>query len=177
MLATIEAGLYLRETMERLPAFDKRGGALGRTIIAYLKIPPPEGEEVAIPHPLNYTFEDGIALVGYGIEHPAEGELCLTLYWRAEGHPSRNYTVFVHLVDGRGVIVAQGDSQPLGGDYPTSAWAPGELVVDPHCIPSRVEAGGLHWRVGLYDLSTMRRLPAYGPDGLQLEADQVVLGR
>lgn len=177
VLATIEAGLYLRETMERLPAFDERGGALGRTIIAYLKIPPPEGEEVAIPHPLNYTFGDGIALVGYGIEHPAEGELCLTLYWRAEGHPSRDYTVFVHLVDGRGVIVAQGDSQPLGGDYPTSAWAPGELVVDPHCIPSRVEAGGLHWRVGLYDLSTMRRLPAYGPDGLQLEADQVILGR
>jgi hypothetical protein len=161
--------------MRRLPAFDGQGRPLEQTIIARLKILPSEGEQVTIPHPLDYTFEDGIALIGYGIEHLSEEELCLTLYWRAQGHPTRDYTVFVHLVDEEGAIIAQGDSMPLNGDYPTGAWAPGELMVDPHRVTVRAGAERLHWRVGLYDLTTMARLPVYGPDGLRLRADQVEL--
>lgn len=175
VLATMKAGLYARETMERLPAFDSQGEALGQTIIGRLKIPPPEGEAVAIPHPVDYTFADGIALAGYGIEHLPERELRLTLYWWAQGHPTRDYTVFVHLVDEEGTIVAQGDGPPLNGDYPTGAWAPGELVVDRHTVSLGAGTEHLRWRVGLYDLATMGRLPVYGPDGLRLRGDQMEL--
>lgn len=175
VLATVEAGLYVRKTKERLLACDKLGQPLGQTLVGRLKIPPPEGEAVAIPHPVNYTFEDGIALAGYGVQRILERELRLTLYWRAQGHPTRDYTVFVHLVDEEGRIFAQGDGPPVNGDYPTSAWARGELVIDPHRIllPAKMEPS--RWRVGLYDLATMERLPAYGADGLRLSADQVKL--
>lgn len=183
VLATVEAGLYIRETMERLPALDSQGQPLGQTIVGRLKIPPPEGQVVGIPHPLDYTFGEGIGLAGYGLEYPSERKARLTLYWRAQGHPTRDYTVFVHLVDEEGTIVAQGDGPPLDGDYPTGAWAPGELVVDPHHILLRDETASarasqrsrLRWCVGLYDLPTMQRLPVYGPDGVRLRADQVEL--
>jgi 4-amino-4-deoxy-L-arabinose transferase-like glycosyltransferase len=183
VMASVEIGLYARDTKERLPAFDSQGRALGQTVIGRVKVPPPEGEAVVIPYPIDYTFEDGIALTGYEIVRPPVGEWEVTLYWQARGHPSRDYTTFVHLVDEEGNIVAQGDGPPLNGDYPTGAWAPGELVVDRHSIVfgpamARPAAGyrqRLHWRVGLYDLGSMQRLPVYGPDGLRLRADQIEL--
>ena len=83
-LVTVETGLYARKTKERLQAFDSQGRALGHTIVGRVRIPPPEGEAVAIPHPADYTFEDGIALVGYGLECVSEREGRLTLYWEVQ---------------------------------------------------------------------------------------------
>ena len=42
-------------------------------------------------------------------------------------------------------------------------------------MPLKPERGREHLRlrVGLYDLEMGQRLPAYGPDGLRLAADQV----
>jgi 4-amino-4-deoxy-L-arabinose transferase-like glycosyltransferase len=183
VVATVEAGLYSRKPQKRLLAFDDQGRSLEQTIIGRVKIPPAEGELAVLPRPVDYTFEDGIALAGYEIEYPPVGEWGITLYWQAKGHPSRDYTIFVHLVDEKGNIVAQGDGQPLGGDYPTGVWVPGELVVDRHhmvlgAAVARPMAGHrerLHWRVGLYCLASMERLPAYGPDGVRLRADQIEL--
>ena len=54
---------------------------------------------------------------------------------------------------------------PLEGDYPTSVWAAGEVIVDPRAIvlPADVPPGRYRLLVGMYDLDTLARLPR--PDG------------
>ena len=177
VLARIEAGLYARQTKRRLPVFDSEGRSLDQTIIGQLKIPPSRREPVVIPHPVDYSFGDTINMTGYGIQIEPEGDVIISLYWRVLSHPTQDYTVFVHLLDEEDTIIAQGDSQPLEGDYPTSIWAPGELVVDPHAISLETKeySERFRWRTGLYDLTTGDRVPAYGPNGLRLPADQVEL--
>jgi hypothetical protein len=71
-----------------------------------------------------------------------------------------DYTVFVHLLDSEGTIVAQEDREPLGGDYPTSHWSPGEVVQDPIQIPLEgdLQPGRYRLLVGMYDLETDTRL-------------------
>jgi len=93
----------------------------------------------------------------------------ITLYWRAEGPLLYDYTVFVHMVDSAGVIVAQGDSQPRSGSYPTGLWLMGEQVSDTHAIEVPLDAEAKdHWiEVGIYRLDTGERLLISGQ-----EADQ-----
>jgi len=87
-----------------------------------------------------------------------------------------NYTAFVHLVDAEGNIVAQHDKQPLEGDWPTSAWQPGETVPDTYTldIPEQTAAGTYQLRVGLYLLRDGRRLPVTGPRG-RIVSDGIIL--
>ena len=59
-----------------------------------------------------------------------------------------------------GFVQAQSDSQPVFGYYPTSAWQPGEIVADLHCltIPPGLAPGAYTLRVGLYNPETGTRL-------------------
>jgi hypothetical protein len=84
----------------------------------------------------------------------------VTIYWRAVARPSRDYTVFLHLLDSNGRVVAQSDSQPVGGNFPTSFWQDGDVVVDRHTVqmPSDLRPGRYRLVGGMYDLSTMKRL-------------------
>lgn len=96
------------------------------------------------------------------------------LIWRAPHQSKVNYTVFVHILRS-GKLIAQDDSPPLGGAYTTTAWRPGEVVVDPFTvtIPPSVESGSADVTVGLYDLHTMKRmLPATG-DALTLTSVEI----
>jgi hypothetical protein len=77
------------------------------------------------------------------------------LTWLATGRPSRDYTVFVHVVDAAGRIVAQSDRRP---GYPTGIWDAGEQVADRHELST---AGG-RVRIGLYDPTTGQRVPLEG---------------
>jgi hypothetical protein len=69
--------------------------------------------------PLNYRFSDGIKLVGFSLE----GDV-LKLYWLAERRPTRDYTVFVHLVNEKGEWVAGFDGMPYGRRLPNFSLAP-----------------------------------------------------
>ena len=92
----------------------------------------------------------------WGYETGQEGEaLRLVLYWGSQGRPSQDYTVFVHIAEGR-QIVAQRDQQPLEGFYPTSMWRDGEVIPDVYLLPS--PSADAEIRVGLYDPHTMQRL-------------------
>ncbi len=87
--------------------------------------------------------------------------LILILYWRALGQVDRNYTVFAHLLDASGTMIAGSDSQPHRGNWPTSLWEPGHLVEDAVVIPitSDVPSGSRYRvEVGMYYLPTMERL-------------------
>jgi len=119
--------------------------------------------------PLDVSLDGQVTLVGYDLV-PARaiaGEPCeLTLYWRAEGPLLYDYTVFVHLVDASGAMLAQRDAQPLDGDYPTGLWAMDEVVQDHHVldIPQDIETGEYWLQVGMYRLDTGERLTISGTD-------------
>ena len=58
----------------------------------------------------------------------------------------------IHLLDAEGNIVAQGDSPPVQGHYPTTMWTVGEMVRDEHPLvgPSEAIVRGARFAVGWY---------------------------
>jgi hypothetical protein len=87
---------------------------------------------------------------------------------------SRDYTVFVHL-DGPLGLVANDDSQPGRGVYPTSFWRRGDLVRHEFQlrIPPDAPPGAYVVRAGWYDLATGQRLATPNGDAVDLETLQV----
>lgn len=94
----------------------------------------------------------------------------LTLYWQTPRTLTKSYTVFVHALDRTGALVGQADGPPVGSQYPTTVWHPGEIVQDSRLVP-----GDYAFRIGLYDAATGQRLPAFGPDRKRLEHDSVLI--
>jgi hypothetical protein len=120
-------------------------------------------------------------LAGYTLDRTRlqRGEpLALSLYWKAGSAPDRNvpYTVFVHVRDAAGNIVAQRDSMPGDGRLPATSWMPGEYVTDRHVIPlsGSLPPGPYEVALGLYRPDTGARLPVTGTPGLA-QGDYVVL--
>lgn len=69
--------------------------------------------------------------------------------WAAPTVPPRDYSVFVHLLDAGGQIIAQGDqAAPVYGWRPVTTWLAGERVRDVYTLPRRDEAAAV--RFGLY---------------------------
>jgi len=131
----------------------------------------------------DFRLGTAIRLSGYDLEWSQEAGaevLQLTLYWRAEraleGGEVTDYTVYVHLVDGRGRLLGQHDGPPGDGAYPTSWWLPGDIVTDQHTIRlDEPYTGAARLRVGMYDPATLERLPVYNGLGQQLPEDTIPL--
>jgi len=105
-----------------------------------------------LPHPVEADFAGLISLLAYEVPGGEDGSLSLVLYWRCLERMENDYTVFVHLLDAEGNIVAQGDSPPVQGHYPTTMWAVGEMVRDEHPLvgPPEAVARGVRFAVGWY---------------------------
>jgi hypothetical protein len=89
---------------------------------------------------------------------------------------THDYVVFVHLLDSEGELVTQADGPPIDGDYPTSYWAPGELIADERTLPvGELEPGVYQLKVGMYLLETGERLPAVNAAGERLPNDAIAL--
>jgi hypothetical protein len=84
----------------------------------------------------------------------------------------------VHLVSPAGRTVAQGDKEPLDGDWPTWAWEPGYPLRDsyPIRLPSELAAGSYTLQAGLYRLADGWRLPVQGPPG-RVQNSAMILGQ
>jgi hypothetical protein len=105
--------------------------------------------------------------------------ITITLVWRAEATPDADYTVFVHLMDENGALVAQDDHPPLEGEYRTSFWASGDVVRDPYhlTVDDAVAPRTCTLIVGMYNPKTSERLPAYDGLGVRFENDAIIAGR
>lgn len=104
-----------------------------------------------------------LRLTGYAVlPHLTAGAVGLRLQWETEGQIAQRYKVFVHLRDGSGRTVAQGDSEPLHGWQPTDSWPRGSPVTDRHVVqvPRGTPQGPYSITVGLYDENG--RLPLEG---------------
>jgi hypothetical protein len=139
--------------------------------LTMLKIPPPTSQAVPA-HSIDATFGSEIELAGYTLS-PQTSALRVRLFWQARAAPRSDYTVFVHLVDADGRLVAQSDAQPVNGTYPTSIWSVGEAVEDEHHIA--VPSGRYRVYAGLYRWDTMERLPVVSA-GEPVADDRLLLG-
>jgi hypothetical protein len=109
-----------------------------------------------------------IALNGYRLS-VEPGRVFLLLAWQAVDRPDADYTVFIHVRDAEGQNVAQIDTEPRGGTYPTGIWEPGEIVPDTYQIDiSMVPPGEYDLYVGLYTAEGGRLLDADGKDSIHL---------
>jgi hypothetical protein len=137
--------------------------------------PPP------VSHPLSATLGARVELLGYDLSSDTvlPGEtLMLTLTWRARTEMVRDYTVFAHLLDSQDVIAGQHDQQPMGGAYPTSLWAPGEVVSDVHTLRVDPAARPADHRleVGMYLPETGTRLAVEGDPDNAVTLQTIVVG-
>lgn len=109
-------------------------------------------------------FQIPLRLEGYEVSHTTLKRgtpLALILYWRAQAPIEYDYTVFAHLVDRAGTIVAQYDSQPRKGQAPMSTWLPRRPFTDVVllAIDAKVPPGDDYKLViGLYDVSSGARV-------------------
>lgn len=152
------------------PFFDERFRG-GINVIGYLNRPP---VQTALPsgQPVNLKLGGSVELVAY--QSPSEplcagSEVAYTLYWRALRPLSTDYSVFVHLLDADEKIWSNGDSQPVGGGYPTSFWPVESVVTDERRlkIPGDTPPGQYYLEAGMYDLTTMKRLGEGDPEPFQ----------
>mgnify|MGYP002380681032 CR=1 FL=1 len=117
-------------------------------------------EQAVLPKPttpVTANFADEIALIGYDLQVES-GQVRLKTYWQALRPIAASYTIFVHLLDENGALLAQQDALPQGGAYPTSIWAVGELVVDEAVLLLPPGAQPAALSIGWYRLDTLERL-------------------
>lgn len=118
------------------------------------------------PLPPLSTVQHGIHLLNARVNHAGD-QVHVELLWSAEQSLPGDYTVFLHLFTADGVKIAQDDSPPRAGFWPTSRWRPGEVVTSTHTLtlPDGLPAGQYQLAAGMYDPASGQRLAAYRPDG------------
>ncbi len=117
--------------------------------------------------PLDALWQGNHKLAGFSLDAGAQQDAAfhLTLFWQPAGPLDERYSVFIHLVDAQGKILAQDDAEPAAGAHPTTSWLAGETVLDAHSLARPQAAGSLSLRVGLYEPETGRRLPLVDASG------------
>ena len=138
-------------------------------------------------HLLSHTFEDKLALIGYGLDKDilVRGEsFSITYYWQSLAEMDEDYTIFVHFTKqrrwldpetvtnlkrklGRAITdLFQQDHRPLYGAYPTTKWLPCELIREQYevTVPSDIEPGVYDIWIGVWNPFTQTRLTIDGKD-------------
>jgi hypothetical protein len=105
------------------------------TYLAFFAAPPD------LTTPVLARFSEGVKLLDVEVMPSVSPPLWggagegvrVRLRWRAAAPLADNYTVFLHyLRDGE--RIAQADSRPAKGNYPTTLWRPGDVVNDDHYV-------------------------------------------
>jgi hypothetical protein len=119
--------------------------------------PPSFAEGRALPNPVDIQFDSLVKLRGYAVDRETvrPGEpIGIELYWEVTGQPPGDYLLFVHLIDQEtDALVAQRDTHPGLGNFPSSQWRPGDRFVERFSlyVPETAYAPGkATLRVGLY---------------------------
>lgn len=143
-------------------------------------IRPYKTEAPTLKYDSNASFNGQIRLLGYDIANHAivtGSPLTVTVAWQAEQIMETDYSVFLHLLNWEGRIIAQRDMPPGGPELPTSVWLPGEVVLHEYVLqPDHpLQPGIYHLILGIYDpVSWQRlRLVGTGEDHVRLQTIRV----
>lgn len=175
----LRVGAYLMPGYEPLAVRDGQGQHIDHAPeIARLRVSPARAPDDEPAFAVDADYGDKILLRGYDLSSQRrepgvtwEIDLC----WNTLEGLAEDYTVFLHLVDSRGHLVAQVDEPPQQGQYPTHLWEQGDMVRDVHSIhiPDDLAPGAYTLHVGLYLPQNGQRLLVLGADP---PTDHVVLG-
>jgi hypothetical protein len=116
------------------------------------------------------NFSDKVTLLSYQL---AANQQSVTLNWQVNAPLDLDYTVFLQIWRAASLAnsaadlaeaeyVTGFDGPPVQGDYPTSLWEPGEIIVDTHSLDlTTLPRGDYYLLAGLYNPTTDERLPAF----------------
>jgi hypothetical protein len=173
----LEVNWFSQDQAEQpLPATNLAGQPLTPTI-ARFTVAPPEGP--ALPGEatlLEAAWQNGILLRGYTAGPPTGDTLPVRLFWETKQPLEDDYVIFVHLLDEAGHLVAQSDTLPRAGAYPTPWWRPGLIIEDAHklSLPAELPAGRYQLAVGLYRSDNGERLLLVdGGDSVRVGVQQI----
>ncbi len=175
------AGSTIRheQRLAKLPAW---AGLVGLVVLAsYPYVAPrfiPTGSEDPGPEPIavfqsSQTASPQILILAAEVGPHSESttepvSLTLTLTWQSLEPVAKDYTVFAHLLaaDDQATKIAQQDARPCGGECPTNAWQPGDVIVTSYefDVPADAPPGPYRFAVGLYLLETGERAAVAGRD-------------
>jgi hypothetical protein len=129
--------------------------------VAALKVVPAEWPAA---QPAAAHLGEGIELLAaelLAVAAAAGESVTLSVTWHVTAAPGRDLTTFVHLGESGQPPLAQGDSSPLDGFYPTRYWAAGEVIADNYTLPlpAALPPGRYPVWIGLYDAESLVRLP------------------
>jgi hypothetical protein len=132
---------------------------------------PPDFVETEIENKSDVSFGGLVNLLGYEIsrESVSPGEdLRVTLYWEVTAKPPGDFFEFIHLIDEQDLMIAQRDTHPGLGRFPSSQWQPGDrfqetITIDIPEVAYTPATGTLS--IGFYAPQEGYRLGVYAPDG------------
>ena len=116
-------------------------------------------------------FGDRLRLAEYSLSSlkATGGEaLMLRLIWDIMTSTDNGYTVFIHLLDEQGRVVAQRDVPLMRDGHASGSWRAGDRV-ESHIglrVPSNAKPGEYRLIMGVYEPQTGQRLPIAGKDHL-----------
>jgi hypothetical protein len=165
-LYDLELGLYYTGSGEPVACQLTDGTTDDVVSLGQIKVELPRAttHELGAVTRLNLKIGNTISLLGYRLPSKSPiraGEsLKVYLYWQSSEAPPRDFTAFVHLLDGSGILRAQSDSAPRNGTYPTSIWTPGETILDSHTLtlPQDTPPGAYRLEIGMYEWPSLQRL-------------------
>lgn len=177
-IGRIEVGMTRVGAATVLPAHNPQGETITPSL-AQFKFSQPAGA----PVPPRLTLADQFNLLNIGtsakrgaqdIQFDTDSSATISLRpgdtinlqvtLQARQMPDADYTLFGHVVDEKGNILAQRDAQPLNNSYPTSLWDKNEQVTDTleMQIPQDAPAGTYILEFGIYRAGDLQRLPVNG---------------
>ena len=107
-------------------------------------------------------FDDNVTLLDAAATMTASG-LQVSFLWQVNEPPPEDVTIFVHVLDANGQLIAQADGDPLAGSYPFSQWPQDLIVRDVRSLD--VTETSLSVQVGVYHRSSGERLKATSSAG------------
>jgi hypothetical protein len=125
------------------------------------------------------NFDDKIALTAVNIPNKTlqpGGTLAVNLSWLGLSDLTKDYTVFVQVLDEADRIVGQLDIWPLQGTFPTSQWSAGQRLEDPYLVElsEDLPPGSYRLYLGWYLLETFERLPVLDEAGTAVDDKYIV---
>jgi hypothetical protein len=175
-------GIRLVDDVDAPVALQLQVGLVGeaqRLTVATVKVTPSAWP--SLPGTTLARLDPGIELVQAELSpptvHPGE-PVTVRLDWRVAVAPGRDLTTLIHLGRPGEPPLAVGDAPPLGGEYPTGLWQPGEVIAaDVYTlqVPADLSPGRYPILVGFYDPATLQRL-ALDVEGERQEYDVYVAG-
>jgi hypothetical protein len=125
--------------------------------IVELGVKPPV-DAADVPVRVGFDLGNGIRIRDARLAWEGEDKLWVTIYWEAAQPVKPNYRVAIHLVakdppESGEDILAQADAlNPVGGWYPTSLWAMGEVVRDDYALAVRPGSLPVAVRIAMYEI-------------------------